>query len=106
MQLAIFDIDGTLTHSNEIDNRCFIQAFADEFGIVTSFDEWRACPHITDSGLTNFILSRHFGREPLAAESARIDTVRRDLLQTSHLVGLNEVFRVPSEAFAEHLHPK
>ncbi|MBI1763485.1 MAG: haloacid dehalogenase-like hydrolase [Acidobacteria bacterium] len=73
MQLAIFDIDGTLTHSNEIDNRCFIQAFADEFGIVTNFAAWQDCPHITDSGLTHFILSRHFGREPLPAEFARIE---------------------------------
>lgn len=73
MQLAIFDIDGTLTHSNELDNRCFIRAFADEFGIVTSFAAWQACPYITDSGLTHFILSQHFGREPLAAETARIE---------------------------------
>ena len=73
MQLAIFDIDGTLTHSNEIDNRCFIQAFADEFGITTSFAEWQDCPHITDSGLTHFILARYFGREPLTTESARIE---------------------------------
>jgi phosphoglycolate phosphatase-like HAD superfamily hydrolase len=73
MQLAIFDIDGTLTHSNEIDNRCFIQAFADEFGITTNFAEWQDCPHITDSGLTHFILSQHFSREPLPTESARIE---------------------------------
>lgn len=73
MQLAIFDIDGTLTHSNEIDHRCFTQAFADEFGIVTNFAEWQDCPHITDSGLTHFILSRHFSREPLPTEFARIE---------------------------------
>jgi phosphoglycolate phosphatase-like HAD superfamily hydrolase len=73
MQLAIFDIDGTLTHSNEIDNRCFIQAFADEFGICTNFAAWQDCPHITDSGLTHFILSRHLGREPLPAEFVRIE---------------------------------
>ncbi len=30
--LALFDIDGTLTQSNEIDTDCFVGAFADEFG--------------------------------------------------------------------------
>jgi phosphoglycolate phosphatase-like HAD superfamily hydrolase len=78
MQLAIFDIDGTLTQSNELDNHCFAQAFAAEFGIATCFEQWHACPHVTDSGLTHHILTNHFGRAPLDAE---IHQVQRRFLQ-------------------------
>jgi beta-phosphoglucomutase-like phosphatase (HAD superfamily) len=33
MNLAIFDIDGTLTESVAIDESCFVQAFRDVLGI-------------------------------------------------------------------------
>lgn len=72
MQLAIFDVDGTLTQSNELDNHCFSRAFAHEFAILTSSEHWHDCPHITDSGLTHHILTRHFGRAPLLEETARV----------------------------------
>ena len=72
MQLAIFDIDGTLTHSNEVDDHCFAQAFADEFGIATNSEQWHACPHITDSGLTHHILTDHLGRAPFDTEANQV----------------------------------
>jgi phosphoglycolate phosphatase-like HAD superfamily hydrolase len=72
MQLAIFDVDGTLTQSNELDNHCFSRAFAEEFGLQTNSEHWHDCPHITDSGLTHHLLERHFGRPPLPAETTRL----------------------------------
>src|SRR6185503_17422422 len=78
MQLAIFDIDGTLTQSCEIDDHCFAQAFADEFDIVSGPEQWHACPHITDSGLTHHILTDHLGRAPFDTEA---NQVQRRFLQ-------------------------
>ena len=37
MKLVIFDIDGTLTQTNEVDSRCFIEALQHVLG-VEEFD--------------------------------------------------------------------
>ena len=62
MKLAIFDIDGTLTRTNEVDEICFVQAFADAHAI-TGFDtNWDGYRHATDSGITIQIFQDRFGR--------------------------------------------
>lgn len=62
MKLAIFDLDGTLTSTNEVDEVCFIQAFRDAHSI-TGFDtDWNTYHHTTDSGITRQIFRDRFGR--------------------------------------------
>ena len=34
MNLLVFDIDGTLTTTNEVDTRCFARAFLETFDIA------------------------------------------------------------------------
>jgi len=41
MNLAIFDIDGTLTETNAVDEICFVQAFADAHAITEINTNWR-----------------------------------------------------------------
>jgi hypothetical protein len=40
MNLAIFDIDGTLTESVAVDEVCFVQAFRDVLGIERINTNW------------------------------------------------------------------
>ena len=40
MNLAIFDIDGTLTESVAVDEVCFVQAFRDVLGIGSINTNW------------------------------------------------------------------
>ncbi len=64
MKLAIFDIDGTLTNTNSVDNECFVKAFAEAFAIAEIDTDWAAYPHTTDSGITQHIFQERFGRGP------------------------------------------
>jgi beta-phosphoglucomutase-like phosphatase (HAD superfamily) len=57
MPLALFDIDGTLTASNEIDSVCFADAFRDVFGIEIDTN-WDAYEHTTDRGIASEALIR------------------------------------------------
>jgi beta-phosphoglucomutase-like phosphatase (HAD superfamily) len=66
MPIALFDIDGTLTASNEIDSICFAEAFRDVFGLSLNTD-WGSYEHTTDRGIATEALIRS-GRE--ATESA------------------------------------
>ena len=68
MRLAIFDIDGTLTETNSVDEVCFVQAFADAHAIKDVSTDWGAYTHTTDSWITREILRERLGRQPDEAE--------------------------------------
>lgn len=68
MDLIIFDIDGTIVDSVQADDQCFIQSFADLYGIDLSQSDWNDFKHVTDSGLTNEIFKTHLDRAPLNKE--------------------------------------
>ena len=75
MRLLVFDLDGTLTATDEVDTRCFIEAFAD-----AGFDEidtdWGNYEHTTDAGIAAEIFAAALGRLPSSAE---LDSVKRRL---------------------------
>ena len=56
--LAIFDIDGTLTRSQAVDNDCFVRAFDLAFGIRGIDTDWSHYAHTTERALTTEILQR------------------------------------------------
>ena len=64
MNLAIFDIDGTLTETNDVDTVCFVQAFADAHAITEINTNWTEYPHATDSGVSFQLFKERFGRAP------------------------------------------
>lgn len=78
MNLVVFDIDGTLVRSVELDDTCFVRAFADVLGIEGISTDWSRYRHSTDSGLAREIVRRHLGRDPLPEE---IDSVRERCCQ-------------------------
>jgi beta-phosphoglucomutase-like phosphatase (HAD superfamily) len=57
MPIALFDIDGTLTASNEIDSICFADAFRDVFDLSIDTN-WDAYEHTTDRGIATEALRR------------------------------------------------
>jgi len=64
MNLAIFDIDGTLTETNAVDEICFVQAFADAHAITEINTNWTEYEYVTDSGIMFQIFDERFGRPP------------------------------------------
>jgi phosphoglycolate phosphatase-like HAD superfamily hydrolase len=72
-RLAIFDIDGTLTATNEVDDECFLCAVAEVFALppVTRLD-WSDAPHVTDSALALWLSQQHRARGPDDRELARL----------------------------------
>ena len=74
MNLAIFDIDGTLTESVAVDEVCFVQAFWDVLGIERINTNWLDYNFQTDSGLALEICRNHLGRDPSDAEISRLQS--------------------------------
>ena len=69
--LAVFDIDGTLTQTNEVDDECYLRAICEVLGLDVSPD-WADAPHVTDSALASWICERYGGRPLRQGETAEI----------------------------------
>ena len=83
MNLAIFDIDGTLTESVAVDESCFVQAFRDVLGIERINTNWLEYTFQTDSGLALEICRNHLGRDPSGAEISRLQSRFAELLSAA-----------------------
>ena len=70
--LAVFDVDGTLTDTADIDSACFAEAVAAEFGIDGFDPDWTSYSEFTDSTIIDEIFDEHFGRRPGAGEIASL----------------------------------
>ncbi|MBC7788690.1 MAG: HAD family hydrolase [Anaerolineae bacterium] len=71
-RLAIFDIDGTLTDTNAVDDECFQRAVAEILGLDSVRFNWQDAPHVTDSAITTWICESQYGRAPHGAELDQI----------------------------------
>jgi phosphoglycolate phosphatase-like HAD superfamily hydrolase len=72
MHLVIFDIDGTLTQTNRVDDWCFVQAFVDELGMTDIDSDWSRYPTVCDSGITKHLFQEYFQRNPRFDETLRL----------------------------------
>lgn len=70
MQIYIFDIDGTLTDSVAVHQRCFSAAFR-AIGMREVDEQWGAYRHHTDSGIFREAFLRAHGREADREDEAR-----------------------------------
>jgi len=93
MKLAIFDIDGTLTNTNRVDNECFVEALAEAHAITEINTAWATYPHTTDSGITLHIFQEKFGRNPDDTELGKFKCCFIDML--------SEQYKSNSSSFAE-----
>ena len=93
MKLAIFDIDGTLTNTNTVDDGCFTRALSEAHGINEINTDWASYAHTTDSGITQQIFQERFGREP---EDSELDKLRSCFVNL-----LSDQYHSNSSGFAE-----
>jgi phosphoglycolate phosphatase-like HAD superfamily hydrolase len=69
MKLVIFDLDGTLTQTNEVDDLCFPRAFAENLGVTGLNTDWSAYTHATDTVIFEESFAQRFERLPNSDES-------------------------------------
>lgn len=100
MKLAIFDIDGTLTKTNAVDNDCYIQATQHCIDKGFKVFEEESFTHFTDSSILVELYQKYKNRLPSTTELNTFKTFYLDLLKKSHaqdstcfeaIVGANEV---------------
>ncbi len=68
MNFIIFDIDGTLTNTKKVDDKCFFKAFKETFDIDLFNQDWADFKDVTDLGITEEIIKREWNRKPTIGE--------------------------------------
>ncbi|PQJ78607.1 HAD family hydrolase [Polaribacter porphyrae] len=81
MTAIIFDIDGTLTDTIKVDDKCFIKAFKNVFGIDISNQNWSEFINVTDWGITEELILKHKNRIPTVIEYQKMISEFVTLLQ-------------------------
>ena len=54
--LAIFDIDGTVCDTQDVEERCYATAFEEVCGVSLSTLDWNEYPEATSSGIFHSVL--------------------------------------------------
>lgn len=72
MKLIIFDIDGTLTDTKSVDDKCFIDAFQSTFKLDIQDQIWADLQNVTDWGITEEIVKQRLNRLPTEVEFKRM----------------------------------
>jgi len=66
--LAIFDIDGTLCNTLEVDDECFCSVASELLQVSFGPLSWGGAPHVTDAGILDWLWRRYRSRAPTEAE--------------------------------------
>jgi len=72
VQLAIFDVDGTLADTKQVDEACFAQAMAEAFGMPGVSGLTDDYVSSTDPGIATEAYSARYERPPTAADLSRL----------------------------------
>lgn len=83
MNAVIFDIDGTLTKTSQVDADCFVKAIENVFSIKVDITDWSQYKNSTDSGITEEIFQKYFRRLPSPDELSTLKSDFVDLLKKS-----------------------
>ena len=77
--LVIFDVDGTLSRTSDVDDRCWCEAAREVLGVESMTTDWSCYSHSTDEAIaTDLILARFGGRPDDPEVRARVRRLRDD----------------------------
>jgi phosphoglycolate phosphatase-like HAD superfamily hydrolase len=98
MNLVVFDLDGTLASTFDVDEECFVRALIESLGIESPNTNWMEYEHVTDSGVVREAFTRTFGRAPNAPEESRFIECFVGLLSDRYVSSTQRFGEIPGAA--------
>lgn len=84
MNLAIFDVDGTLLDNQASEDLCYVAALRDALELPHVDTDWRTYQHVSDEGIAVEAHARAFGVNPSRAQLSRTTDRFVTLLLQAH----------------------
>ena len=75
MKFIIFDIDGTLTNTTEVDDKCYMQSFESMFNVSIRNVKWNELINVTDWGITEELIEKKLARTSSAEDLRKLKTL-------------------------------
>lgn len=69
--LVMFDVDGTLCDTFEVDDRVFCEVATELLGVPVAVSSWQGAPQITDAGIVDWLWRKYRNRAPNPPELQR-----------------------------------
>jgi phosphoglycolate phosphatase-like HAD superfamily hydrolase len=84
VNLVVFDIDGTLLETSQVDDACFVRAVSDVFGLFDISTDWSQYEHCTDIAIASQLVREQLRRtcSPSDVDALRDRFVK--LLEAAH----------------------
>jgi phosphoglycolate phosphatase-like HAD superfamily hydrolase len=95
LKFIIFDIDGTLTNTTDVDDRCYFNAFKKAFGEDIEDVNWAELKNVTDWGITEELVQLKLGREASLEELNRMKRIFFRLLKSEIEKDKNKFEEIP-----------
>ena len=92
MRLVIFDVDGTLTATNDIDSKSYETAVAAFLRLPGISSEWSRYPEVTDAAIFEYLCREQLARKPTPDEIRHV--------QTALVACFQQAFEIQPEMFA------
>lgn len=70
--LVVFDVDGTLCDTCDVDEECYLRAVGEVLGRDLRTVDWSAAPQVTDVGILAWLWRLYRQRPPTAEETAAV----------------------------------
>ena len=74
MVLVMFDVDGTLTESFDLDSATYLDALREVYGFRDVSDDWATYRHVTDTGIFAEVCGTRLNRPPTSEETDMMQT--------------------------------
>ena len=93
--LVIFDIDGTLLHSNKVDSRSFGETWMQIYKTPMPNLDWHDYAHVTDTCIFETMFKKHYDKLPTAEAIQIFQLQFKERLQQNRLANPSDFMEVP-----------
>lgn len=104
MKYIIFDIDGTLSNTTTVDDKCYLNAFRLAFDVNLDKVNWATITNLTDWGIAEELIQINLKRNPTIEDLNKLEALHIEFLKKEYANDSTQFNEIPgAKNFFDHL---